>query len=422
MTGKRVIGRLAALRRRLADEAGSVAIVFSLAVVPMLAAAGLAVDATSWYAARSSLQAAADTAAIAAAREMRLANTPADQLEAGAETAARAALATRGFDAAAARVDATVDSRTHSVRIDIGSPLERVFSRIVTDAFAQVVVTATAKLSGSAPICVVALDPTGSKALHLEKRAVMEAHRCGVFSNSTHTQALRVDDQAELHAALICSAGGHFGRGTAFVPTPRTECPPIPDPLAGRAPPAVGPCDHEGLDIRADTYLLPGVYCGGIRISQGARVELGSGLYVIKDGELRVDDGELVGRYTSFYFTGRNAAIDFRKQSRIDLAAMRDGALAGILIFQDRAAEEGRDFKITSDDARTLLGTIYLPRGDLLVDADRAVADESAYTVIVARRLELSAGPVLKLNTDYHATDIPVPDGVGPTGDVVLSQ
>ncbi|MGP9822175.1 pilus assembly protein TadG-related protein [Salinarimonas sp. NSM] len=422
MMGEWVSSRFAVLRRRLADEAGSVVVVFSLAVVPLLGAAGLAVDATSWYGARTSLQAAADTAAIAAAREMRLANTPADQLEAGAETAARAAIAARGFDPDAALVDAAIDSRGHSVRIDIAVPLTRVFSRVVTDAFAQVAVSATAQLSGSAPVCVVTLDATGAKALHLEKRAAMDAQRCGVFTNSTHMQALRIDDDAKLNAALICSAGGHFGRGTAFVPTPRTECPPIPDPLAGRAAPPVGACDYQNLDIRSDTYLLPGVYCGGIRISQGARVNLGSGLYVIKDGELRVDDGALDGRYTSFYFTGKNAAIDFRKRSHIDLSAMRDGALAGILFFQDRAAEEGRDFKITSDDARTLLGTIYLPRGDLLVDADRAVADESAYTVIVARRLELSAGPVLKLNTDYNATDIPVPEGVGPTGDVILSQ
>ncbi|MGJ3265163.1 MAG: pilus assembly protein TadG-related protein [Salinarimonas sp.] len=413
---------LVSLRRRLADDAGGVLIAFSLAVVPILGAAGLAVDATAWYGARASLQAAADTAAIAAAREMRLANTPADRLEAGAETSAREAIAARGFDPATAHIVARVDPRSYAVSIDIASPLERVFSRMVTDAFAQVAVTATARLSGSAPVCVVALDGSGPKALHLEKRAAMEATRCGVFSNSTHMQGLRIDDSASMRAAMICSSGGHFGRGTAFVPTPRTECPPILDPLAGRAAPTVGSCDFENTHVRADTYLLPGVYCGGIRISRGARVNLGSGLYVIKGGELRVDDGELVGRYTSFYFTGENATIDFRKQSRIDLTAMRDGPIAGILFFQDRTAEEGRDFRISSDNARNLLGTIYLPRGDLHVDAEESVADISAYTVIVARRLELSEGPVLTLNTDYNATDIPVPEGVGPTGNVILSQ
>ena len=147
---------------------------------------------------------------------------------------------------------------------------------------------------------------------------------------------------------------------------------------------------------------------------------LSSGLYVIKDGELRVDDGSLIGAYVSFFFTGENAAIDFRREATIDLSAMRDGEIPGILFFQDRASDEGRDFKIESDDARNLLGTIYLPRGDLFVNAREPVADRSAFTVIVARKIELSEGPVLTLNTGYDDTDIPVPEGVGPTGDVVF--
>jgi hypothetical protein len=71
---------------------------------------------------------------------------------------------------------------------------------------------------------------------------------------------------------------------------------------------------------------------------------------------------------------------------------------------------------ITSDDARNLLGTIYLPRGILTIDADKPVADRSAYTVIVARNIKLEAGPNLYLNTNYGMTDIPVPGGVGPIG------
>ena len=63
-----------------------------------------------------------------------------------------------------------------------------------------------------------------------------------------------------------------------------------------------------------------------------------------------------------------------------------------------------------------LLGTIYLPQGRFTVDAEQSVAEESAYTALVVKRLELSAGPRLVLNTDYDETDVPVPVGVGPTG------
>lgn len=411
-----------AARRFLRSEAGGVVVLLGLALVPLIGTVGLAVDAGAWYGERARLQAAADSAAIAAARELRIANSSADQLELIAEASARDAVAARGFDPGAVVVDAVVDMRAYAVRLRIDKPLERAFSRAVTDLFARVSVAATARITGSAPICVIGLDPTESKTVHLQNSAQLEAPGCAVYSNSTHNQGLRIDNFAEIRAALICSSGGTEGPHASFRPTPRTDCPPIPDPLIARSQPRVGSCTHHDLVVTADTYLAPGVYCGGLRIRGGAQVSLGSGLYVIKDGPLRVDRGSLVGRYTSFFFTGDNAAIDFHKHSSIDLTAMRDGPIAGILFFEDRAAPPGRDFKIESDDARNLLGTIYLPRGDFFVDAGNRVADRSAYTVIVARRLELSAGPILTLNTDYGATDIPVPEGVGPTGDVVLSQ
>ena len=91
-----------------------------------------------------------------------------------------------------------------------------------------------------------------------------------------------------------------------------------------------------------------------------------------------------------------------------------------VLFFQEHAAKDGEKFHITSNDARNLLGTIYLPHGRLYIDADADVAKESAYTAVVAQKVELSEGPVLHLNTDYSGTDIPVPAGVGPVGGNVM--
>jgi hypothetical protein len=68
--------------------------------------------------------------------------------------------------------------------------------------------------------------------------------------------------------------------------------------------------------------------------------------------------------------------------------------------------------QILSDDARNLLGTIYLPRGRLNVDANSPIADKSAYTAIVARKISLYGGPHLVLNSNYDETDVPVPEGI----------
>ena len=60
-----------------------------------------------------------------------------------------------------------------------------------------------------------------------------------------------------------------------------------------------------------------------------------------------------------------------------------------------------------------------MPQGRLIIDATQPIADKSAYTIIVTRRMELYAGPNLVMNTDYSSSDIPVPQGVGIVGDTV---
>ena len=87
--------------------------------------------------------------------------------------------------------------------------------------------------------------------------------------------------------------------------------------------------------------------------------------------------------------------------------------MAGILFYESRLAQLGRTFTILSNNAHKLLGTIYLPRGKLLVDTKAKVADLSAYTVIVAKQIEVK-GANLVVNSDYGGTDVPVPEGVGP--------
>ena len=73
---------------------------------------------------------------------------------------------------------------------------------------------------------------------------------------------------------------------------------------------------------------------------------------------------------------------------------------------------EVRLHKIASNNARNLLGTLYLSRSILLINADAPVADSSAYTAIVTGRLWLQKGPILTLNSDYTKTTVPVPGGL----------
>ncbi len=225
-------------------------------------------------------------------------------------------------------------------------------------------------------------------------------------------------------------------RQNSFSPAPITDCPKIEDPLGDRAAPDYGGCTYDALVVTKNTDLKPGVYCNGLTISGNANVTLQNGLYVIKDGPLVVADTvSLTGNAVSFFLTGSKSTFDFQKDTTIDLAAMESGSLAGLLFYEDRDVPYSFNFnpfflsklpddvrlhKISSNNARNLLGTIYLSRSILLVDADAPVADASAYTAIITGRLWLQAGPTLTLNADYTKTKVPVPNGLMGTEPILV--
>ncbi|MEL6753746.1 MAG: hypothetical protein AAFO57_06955, partial [Pseudomonadota bacterium] len=175
-------------------------------------------------------------------------------------------------------------------------------------------------------------------------------------------------------------------------------------------------CDYFGVSLSSgETRTLnPGVYCGGITIT-GGTANLNSGVYVMKDGSLTVwQGGSITGTNVGFFMTGPLSTITFTGSSTVSLTAPKTGSMAGMLFFEDPSAPVSTYHTISSDNARRLVGTIYLPASKLLIQGNDPIADQSEYTIIVARVFELKEGPNLVLKTDYALSDIPVPDGVGP--------
>lgn len=445
----------ARLRRLKQDGRGSLSMILALALPAITGAALAAVDIGSLHSMRGKLQSISDQTALMAARELQVAGQELGTVERAAIAFATAALKAQGTDAGA-QITATArpDRTGIDIRIDLDakSTLVGYFKPGSSTLSAQ----SGAKLTGggSAAVCVLALEPNADRALWLQSQSRITANGCAIYSNSRGRAGLQAETAAEVTAARICSAGGMLGAGGSFKPMPVTDCPPVKDPLAARAAPATSGCPFlsfprfiTGANTRVT--LNPGQYCGGIIATRGAQVELRPGVYVMKNGPLLVDEGAtLTGVNAGFVFTGDSSFFYFGDDTTISLSAPKSGDMAGLLFFQaaSRRAAKTSDFwqfiltrisngaqvrldAFTNDDmitnaimtnnARNLLGTIYLPQSRLLIDANNPIADQSAYTVIIARKLELYSGPNLVLNTNYSATDVPVPEGVGPRGSTV---
>lgn len=402
------------LQRLFTDTGAATAPVIALLLPACLFAIGGAVNVSLTFAERARLQDVADSAATGAARELALARADTTQIVAIATAIARARL---GDDPAWTVATKVIDRQT-AVFVEISGAVSGTIPLPGGDGLWSVDVHSTARISAGPPICLVALDPKAPRTLYLEGSATLTASNCSVFSNSTSPQGLTSQQSASITSSLTCSAGGKVGTKINFTPEPLTDCPPVPDPLADRPAPTDSACSVMNRVVSATLEILrPGTYCGGLKVTNGAIVLLSPGIYVMRDGPLVVDGGAtLRGSYVGIYLRGSTSTLLFATASTIDLTAPKDGPMAGLLLFEDRAAPDLREHKIMSDNAHTLLGTIYIPKGRLIVDATKPIAVRSAYTIIVTRRMELYAGPNLVMNTDYGSTPIPVPQGVGNLG------
>lgn len=409
----------ALLRHRdaLHDKRGGVAIFFSLSLLPLVAIAGAGLDFMSLGNLKSQLQSAADAGALRAARELRLARSGSYDLTPSARSGAQSVLQRATQSLSSIGVTATLVDGNTAVQVNVAGSYTPKVLRVIYNGPIRISAQSTARTNGF-PVCALGLDESvlGVATIYLEAKAQVTAQFCAVQSNSKSPLGITALSASKLTAGQICSAGGTLGIKANFSPTPQSDCPIVPDPLAARAPPPVGACSYNNEIIDGGTVTLtPGTYCGGLKATNGAIVTLSPGEYVIKDGPFTVDAGaSLTGMNAGVYLTGSKATIQFAANSTIKMTAPITGPLAGMLFFEDRAATRYQTYKLTSDNAPLLLGTIYIPEGILVVDANSPIAQQSAFTIIVARRLMLMAGPTLVLNSDYGATAVPVPGGLTP--------
>lgn len=432
------------LGRLYRDRKGGIIVSFGLgAPVIALGMAGT-VEYTMLMSRRAQLQSAADSAVLAATQQLRLSNNSDTVVIAVARKLVTSYAGEK--DGAQMTVDGTVGDKRTSVALSIKETVPGVFGKLFALPTMELGVKAKARLSGTTKLCLLALDETKGKVLNVDKDSRVTAAGCSVYSNSDDKKGISIEQNARVTASQICSAGGvEQKNGALLIPTASTDCPKISDPLAGLQRPTVGVCTQLSLKITTTRTLSPGTYCGGLEITGNGNVTLFPGVYVMHDGPLVVSgSAKLTGVGAGFFFTGSRGGMRLDPDTSISLSAPTSGDMAGLLMFEDRSVSavlplppgpKGllppppsgslpmRNYQISSNDAPNLLGTIYLPAGRLVIDAAKAVADRSAYTVIVARQLELNSGPDLVLNSDYAGSSVPVPQGVGSnSGNVSLSQ
>ena len=407
---------------------GNVAVSFGIAAGAIVAVGGGVGDYTNQSGAYAHLQGVADGAVLVGANELKLAGSEGYQK-------AKVDAVAKGYvkrnikkDLGSPDVSINVSPQTGNIQLTLTAVVKTPFYGLIgLGGSNKVSASSSARIVGGLPLCVLATEPALEKAIAATGSAKLTATGCTVQSNSTHAKSIEAWGQAFLNTGLTCSAGGADGGSSNYDPVATTDCPLIDDPLASKPAPFITNCDYNNTVITTGSHLLsPGVYCGGIKIGGNAQVEFAPGAYAIKDGLLEMTAmSASTGQYVGFYFTGDNSKLKISAKASVEFSAPKTGIAAGLLMYENRNNPQSVVHEITSPNVKSLVGTIYFPKSEFRVsinaNGNNSIAQESAFTVIISRMLTLNGKSNLVLNTDYAATDVPLPSSISRlSGEIVI--
>jgi Flp pilus assembly protein TadG len=389
----------------LRDRRGGVAVIAAIALPALLMLVCAAIDLASLNAERSAMQDAADATALAMAKQLGVATAVGISTRASDYADAQLAdLATRDN----VQVSVAISADNSSVTVTLTGKRASFFGSLLPPGGWALSTQATAVSLAKLPLCVLSSGATGGKDLHLTNQSQMTAASCLVQSDGDIT----VDGAASLESGMAQAVGNAMG---SISPSPQNGAPAISDPFASLdvSIPAnsCAPNNTNYLPTGVNV-LAPGVHCGNYVVENSATLQLAPGEHYFINGQLQLQgNASLVGDDVVLIFD-KDSHFDFADQATVSLAGRASGPYAGFVIATTRT--NSGDFDISATSAEKLEGTIYIPSATLKVQgAGNKVAQQSAWTVVVAQSIELDGSADLVINSNYATSSVPVPDGVG---------
>ncbi|NBW09136.1 MAG: pilus assembly protein [Caulobacteraceae bacterium] len=406
-------GTLTWLQQRLGafrtDERGNIALMFALCGPAVILLSVGAIDLAHVQSSRVRLQDVADTAALAGANELGLAINEKAAIE-RAEAFVRGHVA-EWDGAPEIQTDVTVFSRDGQrvIQVVLKGHNPSFFANLLPPGGWNYEAQARAVAVGLTPLCVLVSGDAGSKLLNIKDSGRISAPKCLVHSNR---DILVEGGSLEAYQVqAVTSARGIIS------PDPGTGARPIDDPFKTLSLKEQSPCplvDIAVPDVLTGTFhLAPGVHCGQFKMAGDSVLVLDPGEHWFLEGKLEMKGNSRLEGNDVVLFFDKKSKFDFKDHSTVNLDGRKRGAWAGMVMVAARGNTQ--DFGISSDHVESLLGVIYVPDAQLIVEGGKAdIARDSAWTVIVARSLQLKGAPSLIINANYASTDVPVPTGVGP--------
>lgn len=402
------------MRRFLADQQGSTAVLTGGMLATLIGMLAFAVDAGHLYYNKHRLQIAADAASLGAAlvlpnasRAMTRATTlAAENVPASFKKVTIDSDVILGkwdkinktFTATSSNPNAVKVSATRSEAK--GNSVRSFFAGVLGYGTTDLGATSIAYRVGP-EYCVIVLDPEMKDAYSAGGGGNLNVANCGVYVNSTSLSAATTAGNASSTAQTFCVTGSYVG---TFSPVPKTGCPPIADPLASLPEPAVPSGTCNNVATSGSVTLNPGCYTS-LSISGSGAAKLNPGLYYIKGGNLNLLDSAGITGEGVTVFLDAGSSMNMRSSGVVSVSAPTSGTYKGILLFQSRSAPKNTENKFGGSSQFKFDGMLYTPTVSMVANGTTSVSDVQSSGYIITRRLTFTGASEFRLNRTSSGAD-----------------
>lgn len=367
-------------QRCLNNVSGSTAVIFGLALLPLMLVAGAAVDLTRVSRARTSLQSAVDAAALAAVKNATLPGASREQLARSTVFANLGPLK--------AQINPTVSGATPAAgkyAVTATANVETSVMKLMRMESVPITAKATAfaAVAPATRVCLLAKSQTASPGLLANGGASIFGPSCEVHVASTGNPAATFNAGNVFSVPKLCVAGTQILQNSVTLPTLSTGCAVAADPFAATLPTvSPGSCTVNDQNYSGSVTLNPGVYCGNFNFNASGAVTLNPGLYIFKNTHWNLNTGwSITGTGVTFYFADANSYIQINGGVTATLTAPTSGTYSDILMFEPAGLAES-SFTINGGPSHIFRGLVYLPSRNITFN-DMSNVTAEQLTIVV---------------------------------------
>ncbi len=408
------------LARRFSQQCrGSTVPTFAIALVPMVALVGAAVDYSRANNIRAQMQGALDAAVLAGAR---------DDTASWIQTAQNTFNAVFQPNGSSGAVPSFVLNGNGSFTGNVSAVVPMDFLGAFGISAINVKATATVMLAPTSPqseYCLLALNLTAAQSMKVAGNGdiTITAPSCVMQVNSNNADAVDLSGNANVSTTDNCFVGGlRTVDHSSISPAPDAVCKTLPDPFANYVKPTVPPCSYGG-DSGKPSYTYSAAdpprtgitYCGGMNFSGNVSVTFPAGTYFVKDGPITESGGTFTGNGVSFFLTGQNAGIQMSGKADWHLVAASGGPFPGFVIFLDQNGASGTpaaSSQLTGQSELYFEGVVYLTKQLVTITGTAEAFAPSPWTGFIADTFQVTGNGSIVIHNDISLTNVPIPAGL----------